>query len=242
MIEEIDETLRELIRREALNGTQVDIAFDAPTKEWSARRNAPAVNLYLYDIREDISRRDSAWYPTYADDGRVKDRRPLPRRYKLSYLVTAWTQRPEDEHRLLSACLYTFLRHEALPPSELQGALHDQPLAVEVTVALPLGPDRSIADVWSALGGELKSSLDLVLCTPFVVGRAVEAGPPVLETPRISVAGPEGEEAAPAGGRPAVRHRAPAEAEPVLEMVEAGRTEQKGRVIRVRGVPRAPRR
>ena len=28
-----------------------------------------------------------------------------PRWFKLSYLVTAWTQRPEDEHRLLSALL-----------------------------------------------------------------------------------------------------------------------------------------
>jgi len=242
MIEEIDETLRDLVRREALNGAQVEVAFDAPTKEWAARRNAPAVNLYLYDIREDLSRRDSAWYPTYAEDGRTKERRPLPRRYKLSYLVTAWTQRPEDEHRLLSACLHTFLRHETLPPSELQGALHDQPLAVEITVALPLGPDRSIADVWSALGGELKPSLDLVLITPFVAGRAVVAGPPVLETPRISVAGPEGEEAAQAGRRLAGGRRPSAGAAPVLETVEAGKKEQKGRVIRVRSVPRAPRR
>lgn len=241
MIEEIDETLRELVRREALNGAQVEIAFDAPTKDWSARRNAPAINLYLYDIREDVARRDAAWYPTYGDDGRTKDRRPLPRRYKLSYLVTAWTQRPEDEHRLLSACLSTFLRHETIPPSELKGPLREQPLAVEITVALPLGPDRSIADVWSALGGELKPSLDLVLITPFVVGRAVEAGPPVLEIPRIAVAGPEAEERVVAGGRVPAGRRAAPEEEPVLETVQAGNATQKGRIVRVRGIPRAPR-
>jgi hypothetical protein len=240
MIEEIDETLRELVKREALNGAQVDIAFDAPTKDWAARRNAPTVNLYLYDIREDVPRRDAAWYATWDDNGQMKDRRPLPRRYKLSYLVTAWTQRPEDEHRLLSACLHAFLRHEALAPSELQGALHDQPLAVEVTVALPLGPDRSIADVWSALGGELKPSLDLVLITPFVAGRPIEAGPPVLETPRLGVTGPEAREQAGGRGRPPARRVAPEEA-PVLETVQAGSDAQKGRIVRVRGLPRAGR-
>ena len=241
MIEEIDETLRDLVKREALNGAQVDIAFDAPTKDWSARRNAPTVNLYLYDIREDIPRRDSAWYATYEDDGRMRDRRPWPRRYKLSYLVTAWTQRPEDEHRLLSACLHAFLRHEALAPSEMQGALRDQPLAVEVTVAQPLGPDRSIADVWSALGGELKPSLDLVLSTPFVAGRPVVAGPPVLETPRVGVAGPEASERVGGKRTGAARRAAPADA-PVLETIQAGSDAQKGRIVRVRGVPRAPRR
>ena len=241
MIEEIDETLRELVKREALNGAQVDIAFDAPTKDWAARRNAPAVNLYLYDIREDLSRRDAAWYPTYDPDGRTKERRPLPRRYKLSYLVTAWTQRPEDEHRLLSACLHAFLRHETMAPSELRGPLHDQPLAVEMTVALPLGPDRSIADVWSALGGELKPSLDLVVISPFVVGRAVQAGPPVLEEPRIGVAGPEAAEHV-GGGRRAPARRAEPEEAPVLETVQAGSDARKGRVVRVRGIPRAPTR
>jgi Pvc16 N-terminal domain len=241
MIEEIDETLRELVKREALNGSQVDIAFDAPTKDWAARRNAPAVNLYLYDIREDLSRRDAAWYPTYDPEGLTKDHRPLPRRYKLSYLVTAWTQRPEDEHRLLSACLHTFLRHETIAPPELRGPLHDQPLAVEMTVALPLGPDRSIADVWSALGGELKPSLDLVVISPFVIGRSVQAGPPVLETPRVGVAGPEAEERV-GGGRPAAARRVAAGDAPVLETVQAGTEAHKGRIVHVRGIPRTPAR
>lgn len=241
MIEEIDETLRELVRREALNGSQVDVAFDAPTKDWSARRNAPTVNLYLYDIREDLSRRDAAWHPVLADDGRVTEHRPATRRYKLSYLVTAWTQRPEDEHRLLSACLTTFLRHESIGPSELTGALAAQPIPLELTVALPLGPDRSIADVWSALGGELKPSLDLVVLSPFVVGRKVEAGPPVLEIPRISVAGEEGELERVQGGLRGRRRPVADETPTNAETVVAGADRQKGRIVRVRGVPRRPR-
>ena len=58
MIEVFDETLRELVRREVVNGSQVEIAFDAPTRDWASRRNAPVVNIYLYDIRDDLTRRE----------------------------------------------------------------------------------------------------------------------------------------------------------------------------------------
>ena len=51
---------------------------------------------------------------TTARDG-SRARHLPPRHFKLSYLVTAWTQRPEDEHRLLSALLACFLRHDAMP-------------------------------------------------------------------------------------------------------------------------------
>ncbi|MEV7547917.1 Pvc16 family protein, partial [Streptomyces sp. NPDC089915] len=30
----------------------IEVSFEAPTRDWAARRNAPAVNAYLYDIRE----------------------------------------------------------------------------------------------------------------------------------------------------------------------------------------------
>jgi hypothetical protein len=41
--------------------------------------------------------------------------------------------------------------------------------------------------VWSALGGELKPSLDLVVVAPFDYRREIEFGPPVLEGPQLAV-------------------------------------------------------
>ena len=61
MIHDVDESLRALVKRDALNGSGVEVAFDAPTKEWVAKRNAPAIDMYLYDIREDTTRRETAW-------------------------------------------------------------------------------------------------------------------------------------------------------------------------------------
>src|ERR1700737_5301103 len=170
MIQDVDESLRALVKKDALNGSKADVAFAAPNKEWSSRRNTPAVRLYLYDIREDLEQREVMWEDIRGDarDPRlITERRPPPRRFKLSYLVTAWTQRPEDEHRLLSALLGCFLRHPILPADALSGTLVEARHPVILNIALPPPQDRSLSDVWSALGGELKPSLALVVIAPF---------------------------------------------------------------------------
>ncbi len=237
MIELFDQVLRRLITAEVANGSGVEISFEAPTREWGTKRNVPTLDLYLYDVREDLTRREVQWADVRDASGRVVGRQPPPRRYRLSYLVTAWTQRPEDEHRLLSACLAAFLRHETLPPADLVDALADQPIPVELEVALPPGPDRSLADVWTALGGELKPSLDLVATVPFVVGVSTKAGPLVLEEPRLTVARADEPDAGPetaSGRRGSAARRATSE-EPPEETISAGASGQRGRIIRLRG-------
>src|ERR1700730_14868757 len=187
MIHDVDESLRALVRRDVLNEAGIEISFDAPTRDWSTRRNAPALNIYLYEIREDLTRRGEQFEELRDERGFVTGRRPPPRKFQLSYLVTAWTQHPEDEHRLLSAVLTCFLGFDAIPTEVLQGDLAQQGELIRVTIALPLAPDRSITDVWTALGGELKPSLDLIVTSPFDTGRRKWVGPPVLEEPRIGV-------------------------------------------------------
>jgi hypothetical protein len=252
VIHDVDESLLALVRRDALNGSRVEVVFDAPTKDWVARRNAPTIDLYLYDIREDLSRREVTWEDVRDETGRVTDRRPPARRFKLSYLVTAWTQRPEDEHRLLASLLACFVRHEILPGDLLVGSLGEQSLPVYLNVALPPTADRSLADIWSALGGELKPSLDLAIIAPIPVDRAEAAGPPVLELPRIDVGQIDVDEDDRAGatrGRPRDRAAArtrrsatgplrPTEPAEQVEELAAGAVEQPGRRVRIRGIRR----
>ena len=189
VIHEVDVALRSLIEREATDGTEVEVVFDAPTKDWAGRRNVPTIDVYLYDIREDLRRRERGLINEYDDRAQISGRRLPPRHFKLSYLVTAWTQRPEDEHRLLSALLSCFLRHDAIPPDLVTGPLAELGLPVPLTVALPPPEDRSFADVWSALGGELKPSLDVVVSAPTDTGQQYHAGPPVTKPSRISLGG-----------------------------------------------------
>lgn len=180
MIHEVDDALRELVRAEALGGgAGVDVVFDAPTRDWAARRNAPTVNLYLYDIREDLGLRSRGRRNVYDEQGRVVARTLPPRYFKLSYLISAWTQRPEDEHRLLSALLGCFLRYSALPSDRLGTELGLTGLPVPLSIALPPPENKAFTDVWSALGGELKPSLDVVVSAPVVAAPSYPAGPPV---------------------------------------------------------------
>jgi hypothetical protein len=181
VIHEVDGAVRAMVRAEAVGGSDVEVVLDAPTKDWAARRNAPTVNLYLYDIREDLRRRELGWVEEHGPDGNVTSRRPAPRWFKLSYLVTAWTQRPEDEHRLLSSLLRCFLRHDCLPAEHVVGALAETGLVVPLTIGLPPPEDRGFADVWSALGGELKPSLDVVVVAPIESGVVYTTAPPPVE-------------------------------------------------------------
>lgn len=267
MIQEVDESLRALVKREALNGSKAEIAFDAPNRDWASRRNAPTVDLYLYDIREDLERRETFLQEFRDSGGFVVSRRPPPRRFKLSYLVTAWTQRPEDEHRLLSSLLACFLSHQRIPSELLVGSLAELGEKVLISIAMPPPQDRSISDVWSALGGELKPSLDLVINAPVVVKVEQKPGPPVLEEPKFSFGRPDGDAETAAGGKGARAKRIAQAAKPVGaaaeaalkegrlkpgepinkpgvvpaqdELVRSGRERQPGRIFRIRGVDRS---
>jgi hypothetical protein len=181
VIHEVDDVLKQLLRSGALAGDAVEIALDAPTRDWAARRNAPAVNVYLYDIREDVQRRERGTVAVRDERGTIVGRRQLPRWFRLSYLITAWTKRPEDEHRLLSAALASLLPHELLPPSALPPSLASLGMHVPITCAGIQTESRSLAEIWSALGGELKPSLDVVVTAPFPAYPEYDVAPLVTE-------------------------------------------------------------
>ncbi|MER5714301.1 DUF4255 domain-containing protein [Streptomyces sp. NPDC002132] len=193
MIHEVDEVLKGLLGGGALTGSGIEVSFEAPTRDWAARRNAPVVNAYLYDIREDVARRQRGQMPVRDERDFVVRRRQPPRWFRLSYLVTAWTKTPQDEHRLLSAVLATLIPRELLPAEELPGALGALGLAVPLTVAGLHTESRSLAEIWSALGGELKPSLDLVVTAPFPAYPEYDAGPPVTEGAAVRLRGMDGE-------------------------------------------------
>ncbi|MGA4952575.1 DUF4255 domain-containing protein [Streptomyces lydicamycinicus] len=206
MMHEVDEAIRRVLRGGVLPDGTGDVAFEAPTRDWAARRNAPTLNAYLYDIREDVARRERGTIAERDAGGVVVRRRQPPRWFRLSYLVTAWTTRPEDEHRLLSAALGCLLSHEILPAAALPDALRGLEVSIPLTVAVPPPESRSIADIWSALGGELKPSLDVVVTVPFPVSPSYEVAPPVTEGAVTVVRGIDG---VPGDSRPRMLRSAP---------------------------------
>ncbi len=201
MIHNVDAALRSLIADSLLAVESelgaVTVQFDAPTRDWASRQNQPTVDLYLYDIRRDISRNQVGVVERRDDDDRVLDRRPIAVWFRLAYLVTAWTQRPEDEHRILTHLMSAFLAHEGLTIVGDDG----EGVVIPLGVAMPPPQDRSLSDVWSALGGELKPSLDIVVVGPVIPDRAQSVGPPVEREPVIVASRPDGTMLEERGGR-----------------------------------------
>jgi hypothetical protein len=189
VINEVDEALRNLVRDEVTNGADVDVLFDAPTREWAARRNTPTVDLYLYDIREDLQRRQTGLMDRRDETGRVVERREAPRFFKLAYLITAWTQRPEDEHRLLSALLACFVRHAIMPDTALTPLLRELESPLQVTIAYPPPENRQVSDVWSSLGGDLKPSVDLIITMVMPTEILTDIATAVMEPMRLKASG-----------------------------------------------------
>lgn len=200
VIHEVDALLRDLIESEVENGERIEVSFEAPDKDWAARRTQPTVDVYLYDVRRDTSRNEFGSVVVREDNGRISGKRRTPQWFRLAYLVTAWTQRPEDEHRLLSSLLNCFLRNEALPVPD-EGALSQLGAPLPLGIALPPPQDRSLSDVWSALGGDLKPSIDVVVIAPLIPDSVTEVGPPVTVEPIVEFGDVEHDARERVGGR-----------------------------------------
>ena len=162
MLADLDETLRGILKseleRHGFDG--IEIAFDAPTREWSGQLSAPAVNLFLYDMRESDDDRQSG--PTRRRDGDEWVEGPPPLVMEVSYAITAWAQAVEDEHRMLSQVLSVLYAYRILPEEVLNGRLRNgsQSMQIKTKVGQAKG-DK--ADFWTAVGGQYKASLDFVV-------------------------------------------------------------------------------
>jgi hypothetical protein len=188
VIADLDDALRVLLRRElGRHGfAGVDIAFDAPGREWSGKLTAPTVDLFLYDLREALDRADITPTERRANgEARVT---PPPFRLELTYAVTAWTEAIEDEHRLLSQVLTILYSYRDLPRDELDA---------RVAAALPADIDTRVgrpredkADFWTSVGGQYKPSLDFTVHVPVASGASFLRGPEVrTQTVRTGVRG-----------------------------------------------------
>ena len=192
MIADVDASLRSLLRATALHGTNVDIVFDAPTRQWADQVRGSVVDAYLWEIREDLSRRHNDWEELRDERGRVTGRRPPLHRYRLRYLLTAWGGATADEHRLLSSVLSALADEQAIPADHVTGDLIDEGLPVFVSVALPgEGDTPPPSDLWGALGVAPRPALDLVVVAPLPRPAPSTTAAPVRER-RITVAAPDG--------------------------------------------------
>lgn len=157
------------------------VSFEPPDSAWAAREHTkPAVNAFMYKVREDTSSRVGSWVDERSTDGYVVGRRAPTRHYQIWYLVTAWAPRVEQEHMLLSAALAALALHDTIPPSQLTGVLADAGASVHLSVANP-ELQSAPSDIWSALGTPPRAALDLVVAATLVPAAVAELAPAVKQ-------------------------------------------------------------
>lgn len=159
MISDVDEALRNLILDSLTVSRQnVDIKFDLPSRDWAGRLNRPTIDLFLFDIRENLRLRGAEQARQFPrPDGKVEIRRN-PVRIDLRYLLTAWTKDPEDEHLLLSDTLMTLLRNPVIPDQYASEQMKKQqfPVILDAAVYQPEhGPTEKATEIWGVIGNDI---------------------------------------------------------------------------------------
>ena len=159
MISDVDEALRNLILDSLTVSRQnVDIKYDLPSRDWASRLNRPTINLFLFDIRENLRLRGAEQARQFPlPNGKVEVRRN-PVRIDLRYLLTAWTKDPEDEHLLLSDALYTLLRNPVIPDQYASEQMKKQQFQTILDAAVyqpEHGPTEKATEIWGVIGNDI---------------------------------------------------------------------------------------
>jgi hypothetical protein len=190
---DLDEALRRLLRREldrhGFDG--VDIAFDPPSSDWSAKLTAPTVDLFMYDLREATGHAEASPRDVRMNGATITV--PPPLRLEVTYSVTAWSNAVEDEHRLLSQTLAVLFSYASLPADVVGGRLESAARlrAIETEVGRPKSEK---AQFWTSIGGRFKASIDYAVRLEVASGAVFTRGPEVrTQSMRFDLERPSGQ-------------------------------------------------
>lgn len=180
MIVDFNRTVKRLLHENGkLGRSEVDIAFEQPTGDWSSRLNRPTLNLWCFDMRENMRLRSMEMRTQR--NGNMGSRNWVPRRFDLMYLVTAWARKVDDEHQLLWRALTTLMRFPSLPPRNCEGLLqyqsHD---VILMTATVPDEQPVNLVDLWGVLDNQMRLGFTLIATVELDPEMGTEA-PLVLE-------------------------------------------------------------
>lgn len=180
MLDDLDRTLRALLGVELPDLPPDHVYFEAPGADFTP--TVPAVDLFLYDVRENRELRDNDWQLDRTGNGQVSKQR-APRRVDCSYLVTAWAGDSASEHLLLGRVLTGLLRNPVIAGDVPQGTLAGQHLPVTILEPSLLS---GIGEFWQAMGNKPRAAMNLTVTVAVSTSSPVTT--PEVRTPVIRVA------------------------------------------------------
>ena len=147
MLTDLHAALETLINKYSqVSPEEVDVRFEAPTKDWLASLTRPTINLFLFDVQENTEKRETN-VQTVRSNGKAERRLP-PRRFDLRYMVSALATEIADEHDLLWRMLATLMKYQQLPHEVLPESLRslEPPLTTRMARLYSLEPHERRTD------------------------------------------------------------------------------------------------
>jgi hypothetical protein len=181
MFPEIHDTFAALMSRYGqIDPLEVEVTFDAPTRERVQSLLRPAINFFLLEIQENTDLRQTN-RQTVREPGQALHRMP-PRRFDLRYMVSALATVTADEHLLLWRTLTTLLKYDKFPEDILSESLRSlDPLPTTRVLRPEEGP--RLLDYWNSLGMPphpallyavtVPVNLEITQTSPLVLSRAI---------------------------------------------------------------------
>jgi hypothetical protein len=164
MINELSQVLRNILDDPALPEPlrSAQIEFDHPTETYTPAGGLRTINLFLYDVRENVELRNNEPVVERLNGQARITRAPI--RVDCSYLVTAWPDGSGQamflqEHQLLSQALQALAQFSTIPPALLAGTSLATQTPLLPIITAQAGELKSPSEFWTAMGSRLRPSL-----------------------------------------------------------------------------------
>lgn len=201
MLDPVNEIIRDLIQSRVLAlAGPTQVGFEPPDDNWRAAAQGAVedrLNIYLYEVREDLKYRTNERTRTF-EDGWLNESR-APERIDCHYLITAWSamtfsppaaEPTRDEHRLLYSVLGVLMANRPLAPQRVYSVnvpsgrhLSDVPIEIRQD-SLPLEAAladqiRDLGDFWGTMKVVWRPSIGLTVTIPVLPGSPDTQSAPV---------------------------------------------------------------
>jgi hypothetical protein len=180
MIHDLDATLKQILTTRM--PSPVEVKFDQPVKDWNKSSSKPTLNLFLFDVRENNVLRQHQWQMLpngngLNGNGRYQKQR-TPFRFDCHYLITAWANKIENQHQILSEAIAVLLQYPVLPDDFLVGRLQNQPFEIQARVG---SHDKltNPAELWSAMDNQIRTGVSYIVTIAINPWQVEDTEPPV---------------------------------------------------------------
>lgn len=170
LLASLNSSLKTLITKELDNTPlcTVDIKFAPPNKDFQSQVTKPTVNIFLYDIRENLELRTHQ--SIVVKDNTRTDLAPLqicPKHVSFSYILTAWTksENNSDIDVILSLLLEKLLYFSELPEKYLDDSINTLKPLPKIQILHPTFL-QGIGEFWQALEGQPKPLIHCTITAP----------------------------------------------------------------------------